>query len=71
MRVDYRGFEIEANREKSMGGWSNIYYTVMRKEDGWFLEDSFYGGEDRIGSFVEDLKVLVDDYYENPEEYGI
>ncbi|GIN67094.1 hypothetical protein FKN04_13050 [Bacillus glycinifermentans] len=69
MKVNYRGFKIETKREKSLGGWDNIYFTVMRKEDGWFLEDSFSESEDKIEDFVNGLKVLVDDYHENPSDY--
>ncbi len=68
MVVKYRDFEIEAEREQSLGGWSCIYYTVIHK-DGWFLEDSFYESGDKIRDFVNDLKLLVDDYYENPNDY--
>lgn len=52
-------------KKRALGGWDNIYYTVMHKEDGWFLEDGFSESEDKIGDFVNDLKVLVDDYHEN------
>ena len=34
MKVNYRGFEIEAKREQALGGWNNIYYTVMRESGG-------------------------------------
>lgn len=64
MKTNYRGFEIEANREMSLGGSSNIYYTVMRKDDGLFLEDGFYETDDTIRDFINDLKLTVDDYYE-------
>ncbi|MCY8549449.1 hypothetical protein MOD25_05965 [Bacillus haynesii] len=69
MKVNYRGFEIEAKREKALGGWDSIYYTVMHEDDGWFLEDNFYECEDVIEDFVNDLKKLVDDYLENPSDY--
>lgn len=69
MKSEYRGFEIEAKREKSLGGWSNIYYTVMRSFDGWYLSDGYSEGEDTIRDFIEYLKEDVDKYYENPSDY--
>lgn len=70
IKVVYKGFEIKAEREKTLGGWENIYYTVMCIKDGWYLEDSFYGGEDKVRDFINSLKVgLIDDYYENSELY--
>lgn len=65
MKIIYKGFEIIATRNTSLGGWESIYYTVMHKTEGWFLEDSFYESEDKIEDFVNSLKLLVDDYLEN------
>lgn len=69
MKVKYKGFEIEAKREKSMGGWDNLYYTVMKIDDGWFMHDGFTTGEDKIRDFVGYLKENVDEYYENPSDF--
>lgn len=69
MKTTYKGFEIEAKREQALGGWTNIYYTVMRESDGWFLCDSFSESEDKIKDFIKDLKNTVDDYLQNPELY--
>ncbi len=69
MKVHYRGFEIEARRETSLGGWEQLYFTVMRLADGWYLEDSFTEGTDPVEQMVTVLQGRVDDYYENPGEY--
>lgn len=69
MKINYRGFEIEAKREKALGGWALLYYTVMRINDGWYMQDSFTTGEDKIKDFIGYLKKNVDDYYENPEDW--
>ena len=69
MKTTYRGFEIEAKRDKALGGWSCIHYYILHQEEGWFLADSFSDSEEKIRDFIHGLKSIVDDYYENPEEY--
>lgn len=69
MKVDYKGFEINVEREKALGGWDTTYYTVMEKETGYFLIDDFSEATDPIREYVKDLKKRVDEYLENPEEW--
>lgn len=69
MKVKYKGFEISAEREKALGGWENLYYYVMREEDGWFLIDNFTTGSDTIPEMINYLREMVDDYFENPQDY--
>lgn len=39
MKINYKGFEINVEREKSLGGWDATYYYVMEKDSGicWLL----------------------------------
>lgn len=68
--VKYKGFELYAKREKSLGGWSNLYYYIMRVSDGWFLADNFAEGADTtIKDYLEHLKETVDGYLENPSDW--
>lgn len=69
MKRIYRGFEIEAKREKSLGGWEQIYYTIISEDETLTLEDSFYDSEDKVLDFINGLKNVVDDYYDNPSAY--
>lgn len=69
MKVNYKGFEIEANRKESLAGYSMIYYSVFRKSDDWELTSSYEDSEDTIRDIIEGLKNIVDDYIENPEDY--
>jgi len=69
MKITYKGFEINVRREQALGGWDNIYYSVMRESDGWLLCDDFSTGEDKLKDFANDLKNVVDDYLENPSDY--
>lgn len=69
IKETYRGFEIMANREKSLGGWDNLYYCAYREHDGWCLEDDFTGGSDSEQTIISILKAHIDDFYEHPEDY--
>lgn len=68
-RITYRGFEISASREDSLGGDELLYYQIWRTEDGWVLEDDFTSGDETEEKMTEILRGYVDDYYENPEDY--
>lgn len=69
MKTIYKGFEIEAKREKSLGGDVPLYFTIMRLSDNWFLEDNFEYSDEKVKDRFKDLKGKVDDYLENPKEY--
>jgi hypothetical protein len=69
LKVDYKGFEISVERERSLGGWDSTYYSVMEKETGYFLKDSFSDSTDTVREWIKDLKKVVDRYIENPEEW--
>ena len=67
MKTTYRGCEIEVTREKCLGGWDMIYFSVF--DDGFEVTSGFSESEDTVKEFIKDLKGLVDDYRESPEEY--
>jgi hypothetical protein len=69
MKVDYKGFEINVEREKSLGGWDSTYYYVMEKKTGFFLMDSFSDSTDTVREWIKDLKANVDDYLLHPENW--
>lgn len=67
--LHYRGFTIDVWRDECLGGWSMIYYSIVRDKDGWELDCGFYDSEDPLMEFAEDCKHSIDDYFENPEDY--
>lgn len=69
MKVLYRGFEIDAHREKSLGGDMLLYYSVFR-DDGWELTSGFTSGTDRAQTFIKYLKERVDNFILRPEDWG-
>jgi hypothetical protein len=71
VKIDYRGFELSAKRERALGGWDNLYFYAMRKADGWMMEDSFTSGDDTPKTYIDILKGRVDEFYNNPlDELG-
>lgn len=65
MKVNYRGCEIEAKREKCLAGYPLVYYSVFT-EDGFEVAAGFTETADTVRSIIKDLKLTVDDYIENP-----
>lgn len=68
MKVTYKGFEIDVSREKSLGGWSQLYYSVFTPT-GYELVCGFEDSDEKVKDKIEDLKETVDDYIKNPENY--
>lgn len=69
MKQDYRGFELNAKREKSMGGDDFLFFFIMRKSDKWLLTDSFTSGDETPREYMKYLKAQVDEYYQKPLEW--
>lgn len=69
MKVNYRGFEIEATRERCNAGYLLLYYTVFRVSDRWKMIDDSKDTSDSVQNTIKMLKDRVDYYYEHPEEY--
>lgn len=69
MKIDYKGFELEAVREDSMGGDELIFYSIFRKSDWWELDSGYSAANILISKFMSELKSTVDDYLANPSDY--
>jgi hypothetical protein len=68
MKTDYKGFTLEVSREPSMAGETMIFYSAFRKEDDWCLDD---GSSEltSLRSVMQELKMSVDEYLKNPEDF--
>lgn len=66
MKTVYKGFEIDVYRERSLGGWDNVYYGVHRMSDGWELTSGWFDGSNTVRDVVRDMKETVDEYEKNP-----
>lgn len=67
MKTIYKDCEIEVTRDKCLGGWDMLFYSVF--DDGFEVTSEFSESSDTVREFIKDLKRLVDDYRENPEDY--
>jgi hypothetical protein len=67
MKTIYRGCEIEVTREKCLGGWQMLYFSIF--DDGFEVTSGYSESEDTVRDFIKDLKRIVDDYRDHPEEY--
>jgi hypothetical protein len=68
MKVNYKGFEIESFREKSLGGWPTLYYSIYTPE-GYELLCSFEDSAETVRDKIKHLKEVVDDFILNPHDY--
>lgn len=68
MKTEYKGFELEVSREPSIAGEIMIFYSAFRKNDQWCLDDGC-SEQSSMRSVMTDLKMSVDEYLENPEDF--
>ncbi|MBK1874621.1 hypothetical protein FE848_15450 [Marinobacter sp. 1-3A] len=69
MKVKYKGHEIDVSREKCMGGWSTLYYSVFNDEGRECLtgfEDSAESVRDKIAQ----LKERIDNELSSDDPWG-
>lgn len=67
MKTTYKGCEIEVVRDKSLGGDDMLFFSIFN--DGFEVTSGFSETDNTVRDFINDLKKVVDDYRENPEEY--
>ena len=60
MKVEYKGYDIEVNREDCLGGWKNLYYSIYRKSDGFECVCDFTEGEDTVDDYIKYMKERID-----------
>lgn len=63
----YKGCEIEVNKETCPDGNDILYFSIFDNE--FEITSGFSEANETIREFMEDLKMLVDDYRNNPDKY--
>lgn len=64
IKTEYKGFELEP----SMTGNISLFYSAFHKNDQWCLDDGC-SEQTSMRSFITDLKLSVDEYIKNPEDF--
>lgn len=60
MKIQYRGHEIEVFRDKCMGGWSQLFYSIFRISDGRECTSGFTTDESPVHVYMKYMKERVD-----------
>lgn len=60
MKRVYRGYEIEAHRERCLGGWPLLYFSVFRVRDGLECVAGFEDSSERVQTKMKQLREVVD-----------
>ena len=60
MKTIYKGHEITVTREKSMAGYSMLYYSVFRVFDGYECTSGFSDSSETIKEFTGIMKERID-----------
>lgn len=60
MKVNYKGYEIDVRREKCLGGWSMLYYSIFRESDGYECASSFSDCTDTVQDYIGYMKERID-----------
>lgn len=61
MKKSYKGYEIEVKREKCLGGWSLLYYTVYRESDGFECVCNHEDSSEKVADMIGYMKERIDD----------
>ncbi len=69
MKTKYRGHEIDVTREKSMGGWSTLYFSVFTSEGRECLTN-FEGSDETIADKIIQLKERIDEELSSSDPWG-
>ena len=62
MKRIYRDCEVDAHRAKSLGGWSEVYWSAFSK-DGYEITSGFGGGT--VPEMFADMKAIVNEFLDD------
>ena len=70
MTTSYRGHEISVTREKSMGGWSQVFFSVFRESDQYECVSGFSDSADTVRTWIRLLRERIDDELSSSTPWG-
>lgn len=68
-KVLYRGYEIDVKREKCLGGWGQLYYSIFRARDQLECLSGFEDSAEKVRDKVEQLKGRIDSELESADPW--
>lgn len=66
----YRGHEIHAWREESLGGFDLMYYSVFRESDGYECTSGFSYDDSTPTVFAKHLEERIDAELQDADPWG-
>lgn len=60
MKTTYKDHEIEVKRETSIGGYETLYWSIIRKSDGYECDSGFEDSAETVNNVIANLKARVD-----------
>ena len=70
MTTIHKGHEITVTREKSMAGYSMLYYSVFRVSDGHECTSGFSDSSETIKKFTGMMKERIDAELAEDDPWG-
>lgn len=70
MKTTYRGHEINATRERSMGGDDLLYYSIFRISDGFECASGFSYDESPVPTYIKYMKERIDAELAEDDPWG-
>lgn len=70
MKTEYRGHEIEVKRERCMGGWTMLYYSIFRISDGYECTSGCTEDTSPVRTYVGYMKERVDAELAEDDPWG-
>lgn len=70
MKAEYRGHEIEVTREKCLGGWSQLYYSIFRISDGYECTSGHQDSDETVRDMVTYMKQRIDNELAEDDPWG-
>jgi len=63
MKKIYKGYEIDVFKDRAMGGWNSIYYSVYRESDGLeVIADFVADSDDTVRTIMGCMIERVDEF---------
>lgn len=60
MKVIHRGHKISVERQRCLGGWTMLFWSVFREADGYECASGFSDSSDTVREMVTTLRERVD-----------